>query len=119
MAQLPHHPTLAQLQQHIKDVCAERGWDTNTPLEIFLLFTEEVGELAKELRKANGMRLDAQKHAEKDLDGEFADVLAYLLDLANQYHVDLEDAYRRKMAKNETRTWHGDTTDPSVPNEAK
>jgi NTP pyrophosphatase (non-canonical NTP hydrolase) len=39
------------------------------------------------------------------LEEEFADVLSYLLDLANCYHVDLEAAFRAKEQHNQSRIW--------------
>lgn len=105
MVQLPEKPTLADFQAHIKAVCAERGWDKNTYSEIFLLFTEEVGELAKSIR--NESKLHAQVSPKKrfELEEEFADVFNYLLDLANYFHVNLEAAYRKKHEHNEQRAW--------------
>lgn len=105
MPELPANPTLADFQFHIKAVCAERGWDNNTYSEIFLLFTEEVGELAKAIR--NESKLHAQVDPKKrfELEEEFADVFNYLLDLANYFKVDLGTAYRKKHEHNEKRNW--------------
>jgi len=107
MATLKEKPTLTDLQQHIADVCRERGWDKNTPPDKFLLFVEEVGELAKAMRIALGMYGEKAKESQKRfaLEEEFADVLNYLLDLANSFDVDLEQAYREKHRVNETRVW--------------
>ena len=52
MAVLKQNPTLKDLQNYIKEVCKERGWDKNSTPETFLLFMEEVGELAKAIRNA-------------------------------------------------------------------
>ncbi len=107
MADLKSEPTLADLQRHIADICAERGWDKNTDKEKFLLFVEEVGELAKEIRNTTGLYGKKAKGEEgrQHLEEEFADVLNYLLDLANTFNVDLEKAYRDKHKVNETRSW--------------
>ena len=40
-----------------------------------------------------------------ELEEEFADVLSYLLDLANYFRIDLEKAFREKDQANQTRTW--------------
>jgi len=40
-----------------------------------------------------------------ELEEEFADVLSYLLDLANYFQVDLERAFRDKEQVNEGRKW--------------
>ena len=105
MAHLPEHPTLPQLQQYIDDICKERGWIKDNYSEKFLLFTEEVGELAKAIRKAQGLYQEKAKQKQVELEEEFADVLSYLLDLANYFHVDLEKAFREKEQVNASRTW--------------
>ena len=55
MAHLPENPTLKDLQHYLAEVCQERGWTKDTPAEKFVLFIEEVGELAKAMRKAAGL----------------------------------------------------------------
>ncbi len=106
MAVLNDKPRLKDLQKYIKDIGVERGWDKNNHLEIFLLFSEEVGELAKSIRNYTG--LYAEEKIEKDInemEGEFADVLNYLFDLANCFNIDLEKAFREKDAINAQRIW--------------
>lgn len=58
-------------------------------------FCEEVGELTRALRRAKSE--DPQRRAE--LEGEFADVLAWLATLASMADVDLEAAAARKYAR--------------------
>uniref|UniRef100_UPI0035B10372 MazG nucleotide pyrophosphohydrolase domain-containing protein n=1 Tax=Promineifilum sp. TaxID=2664178 RepID=UPI0035B10372 len=85
----------------------------------YLLLTEEIGELATELIKVwtgskrhlvngrgPGEALEeaiAQNRAA--LRGELADLLAYILKLANYTGIDLEQAYLEKMRQNLGRTW--------------
>ncbi len=107
MATLKENPTLADLQQYMKAVCEERGWDTNNSLELFLLFSEEVGELAKAIRNHRGLyQEEAKKNKRFELEEEFADILGYLLDLANHFGIDLEQAFREKEAVNAQREWN-------------
>src|SRR5438094_8735910 len=105
MAQLPETPTLKDLQHYVADVCQERGWTKDSPSEKFMLFVEEVGELAKAMRKAAGLYQERAKACELPLDEEFADVLSYLLDLANCFGIDLEAAFRAKELLNQARSW--------------
>ncbi|WP_020533483.1 MazG nucleotide pyrophosphohydrolase domain-containing protein [Flexithrix dorotheae] len=106
MAHLPEKPALKDFQEYIKEVCAERGWDKNNHLELFLLFTEEIGELAKAIRKHENLyHEEGKEDLPFELEEEFADVFAYLLDLANYFKVDLETAFRKKEAVNEKRKW--------------
>ncbi|MGH2516276.1 MAG: MazG nucleotide pyrophosphohydrolase domain-containing protein [Ktedonobacterales bacterium] len=105
MADLKDNPTLKDLQHYLDVICQERGWTKDSPSEKFVLFIEEVGELAKAMRKAAGLYEERAKHRDIALEEEFADVLSYLLDLANCFQVDLEDAFRAKDQVNQSRTW--------------
>lgn len=105
MAHLPEHPTLIDLQKYMDEVCKERGWVKDNYAEKFLLFTEEVGELAKAMRKTAGLYKEKANPKNFELEEEFADVLSYLLDLANYFQIDLEKAFREKEMVNEGRTW--------------
>lgn len=105
MAHLPDQPTLADLQRYVEQVCQERGWTKDNYAEKFLLFMEEIGELAKAIRKAAGLYDEQAKPKTANLEEEFADVLSYLLDLANYFDIDLEKAFRDKERINEMRRW--------------
>ncbi len=105
MANLKAAPTLKDLQQYLGEVCQERGWTQDSPAVKFQLFVEEVGELAKAMRKAAGLYEERARQQNMSLEEEFADVLSYLLDLANTYQVDLEKAFRAKEEINQTRKW--------------
>lgn len=106
MAELPPHPSLPQLQQYLNEVCQERGWTRDNETEKWLLFTEEIGELAKAIRKTRNLYQEQGRPTTHALEEEFADVLSYLLDLANCFGVDLEQAFRDKERVNASRTWH-------------
>ena len=106
MAQIPDNPTLGDLQNHIKKIGEERAWDKNNYLEIFLLLSEEFGELAKAVRNYAGLYTEKNKVKNKfELEEEFADVLNYLFDLANCFDIDLENAFRKKDEINAGRVW--------------
>jgi NTP pyrophosphatase (non-canonical NTP hydrolase) len=105
MIYLKDDPTLKELQAYLAEVCQERGWTKDSPSEKFVLFIEEVGELAKAMRKTAGLYEERAKQHDMSLEEEFADVLSYLLDLANCYQVDLEKAFRAKEEINQSRTW--------------
>jgi NTP pyrophosphatase (non-canonical NTP hydrolase) len=105
MAHLPPNPTLRAFQDYLAAVCQEREWTKDTPSEKFVLFVEEVGELAKAIRKKAGLYEEAARQRTFELEEEFADVFSYLIDLANCFGVDLEQAFRAKEKINESRTW--------------
>ena len=106
MPELPEKPTLKDLQDYIKTVADECGWDKNNHLEIFLLLSEEMGELAKAIRNKIGLFSEKNKESNKEeLELEFADVLNYLFDLANCFNINLEEAFRKKDTINAKRIW--------------
>jgi len=106
MAELKENPTLPDYQDYIRQICKERGWDKNNPLEIFLLFSEEVGELAKAIRnRLNLYHEEGKIKANDELDHELADAFSYLIDLSNIFNVDLEKAFREKEKLNAGRNW--------------
>ena len=75
--------TIHNFQKQIEAIYYERDSERGVPLT-FTWFVEEVGELAKEIRK--------QPQDMERLREEFADVLAWLSTLASLLGISLEDA---------------------------
>ena len=94
---------VGELVAKIVKVRAERGFVTD-PLKIHLLLTEEVGEIAGELKRLwskNYDPFDASRLAE-----EIADVFCLLSALANEFNIDLEQAVQQKFFEADgQRTW--------------
>ncbi len=105
MAELKQNPLLKDYQNYIQQIGVERGWNKNNHLELFLLFSEEVGELAKAIRNYDKLYAEKDKSHPVNIDEELADVFNYLLDLANYFKIDLETAFRNKEQINATRKW--------------
>ncbi len=118
LPEIPNSATLAEWQTYIGSVCKARGWDKANDLEVFLLFSEEVGEMAKAFRAYRNLfteriledrcaevHSDVGEVARENLAEEMADVLSYLLDLSGRLDLDLEGALRKKERKNRQRTW--------------
>lgn len=96
--------TLPEYQNLIKKLAKQRGFDKETPPEVFTLLVEEIGELAKALRKSNGQKVDKARR-QHDVEEEAADVFWLLIDLCNRLDIDLEKAFEAKEKKNRTRKW--------------
>jgi NTP pyrophosphatase (non-canonical NTP hydrolase) len=94
----------SQYQELIGQLVVERGFDKETVSEVFTLLIEEVGELAKAIRKQNGQKVDKNSQVH-DVEEEAADVFWLLLDLCNRLGIDLGKAFSAKEAKNSTRKW--------------
>ncbi len=104
---LPDPLTLPALQRYVARVVAERGF-TREVDRVFILFVEELGELAEELAArvpatrsaewrepgnaaapSGAGRADSRRLSSKGISFELADVTLYLADLANGLKVDL------------------------------
>lgn len=101
---LPERPTLADIQEYVRATCRYRGFDKESLQDSFIMLTEEVGELAKGLRKHGGVTVAADSVV-GDVAHEAADVLWMLLCVCNHLGIDLEQAFRTKEEKNKQRTW--------------
>lgn len=101
---LPDQPTLPDFQTYLRHMVAERGFQ-NTNEEVFMRFLEEAGEMSKAARIHDKAVRSQTTPPPYDLHHEVADVFIYLLDICNRYHIDLEDAFRRKEEINKQRAW--------------
>lgn len=114
---------LPDFQQFHHALDRAKHFSTDLYLNYMKLF-EEMGELSETMARVRHAQL---KHtatgtdesaalrqalaAHRDgLQQEMADVLAYLLKLANYTGIDLEAAYLQKMDTNVNREWHSGTT---------
>lgn len=82
----------------------ERGFDKETIPEVFTLLIEEIGELAKAIRKETGQKVDKNSRIH-NVEDEAADVFWLLLDLCNRLNIDIGKAFQAKEVKNAKRTW--------------
>lgn len=96
--------SLRQLQTHVAQAELDRGFGSQSASDKCLLLGEEVGELFKAVRKSSGIAIDPESNV-GDVGSELADILNFLLAIANRYHIDLGEAFVSKEAVNETRTW--------------
>lgn len=109
---------LAAYQQFHRQLDASKGFGSD-PYFNYLLLAEEIGELAttlartwrtaekihdtgKKRKEAQAEAINQHRSAIRD---ELADILAYIIKLANYTGIDLEDAYLEKMRHNVQRTW--------------
>lgn len=98
------HLTLPEYQQLIRRLAEERGFMGETVPEVFTLLVEEVGELAKAIRKTNGQKVGAHSQ-QHDVAEEAADVFWLLVDICNRLDIDLAKAFSDKELINQERSW--------------
>ncbi|MCA9867482.1 MAG: deoxynucleoside kinase [Anaerolineae bacterium] len=119
---------VAAFQQFHRDLDVAKGFDGDLFFN-YLFLVEEMGELATDLVKiwaeskrrlvnGRGPAESLEEAIEQNrpaLRGELADLLAFILKLANYTGIDLEQAYVEKMRVNAGRTWTAErgAADPS------
>ena len=90
---------LNKLVAHVEKKRKERNFE-DTPESLMILLTEEIGEIATEIRKHwKG------KNRPGSIGHELVDALTYLFRLAHVFKVDLERAVQEKEAINAKRVW--------------
>lgn len=97
--------SLKELQGYVNDMIDVRGFQDETAQDIMLLLTEEVGELARAIRKTTNMKTDTNKKYDIDIEGEIVDVFNYLLSMCRVLNIDLLTAFKNKEKVNCNRTW--------------
>lgn len=102
---LPDNPTLRDLQQYIAAQCRRRGWEDRSDSERIMLLTEEVGEVAKEMRKHTGKFGYKTPDSNEELGKELVDVLNWVIDIANSKNIDMTKAFDAKWRETNDRTW--------------
>ena len=91
--------SLNELSGHVEQKRAERGFEDREEMLVILL-SEEVGEIAKELRKHwKGLA------SSREIGMEIIDALTYVLRLGNCFAVDFEQALTEKEQVNASRNW--------------
>lgn len=96
--------TIAELREIVRHFVEERDWrQFHSPKNLCMSLAIEAAELMEhfqwiDIADSRAIAKDAARLAE--VRDEMADVLCYLLALANELNVDLSDAMRDKMVKN-------------------
>jgi NTP pyrophosphatase (non-canonical NTP hydrolase) len=104
MEPLRQGATLQQIQDYVAEMEVERDLDKQDLPSQCLKLGEEVGELYRAVRKLQGHPQDPGGRI-ADIGDEAVDTLILLMSIANRCGIDLEDAFRTKEARNESRIW--------------
>ncbi len=99
--------SLREVQSYIREVIKIRGFSNESADKKMLLLIEEVGELAKAIRKdKTNMAIDKNKINNYDtVESEIADVFIVLVSLCNVLDIDLFEALKDKEKENVYRNW--------------
>ena len=98
-----------QLIQEIRAFAQSRDWEKfHTPKNLAMAITGEAGELAAEfqwLTAEQSMLTSLSSEKLQAIAYEVADVLIYLLGLADVLEINVSNAIREKVIINRDRTW--------------
>ena len=100
-----HDNSLEHLQAMICEFSEERDWDQfHNPKDLSISIVLESTEVLEHFQWKNHEEMSKHSTDKKDDIGEeLADVLSYLLLLANKLNINLADAYKDKMKKNRAK----------------
>ena len=104
MEPLSQGASLPGIQNYVAKMEAERGLDKQDLTSQCLKLGEEVGELYRAVRKLQGQPQDPDGRV-TDVGDEAVDALILLMSIVNRCGINLEDAFRAKEARNESRVW--------------
>ena len=107
LKKLTDKSSINEIQSYIKEVMQIRGFNKEKSSDKILLLVEEVGELAKAIRK-NEKKLGIDKTKECNyfsIESEIADVFIVLLSICDILNIDLLKAFLDKEEENIQRIW--------------
>ncbi|WDA44191.1 MazG nucleotide pyrophosphohydrolase domain-containing protein [Fusobacterium nucleatum] len=107
LKKLSDKSSINEIQSYIKEVMEIRGFNKEKSSDKILLLVEEVGELAKAIRK-NERKLGIDKTKEynySSIESEIADVFIVLLSICDILNMDLLKVFLEKEEENIKRTW--------------
>ena len=99
-------PALAAFQQYYRRVALQRGYKSEGPKDCLLLMVEEIGELAREIRRREKLVRHGST-SESSESRELADIFLYVVHMANVLDLDLSKIVQEKELINLQRFLRG------------
>ena len=95
-------------KQETEKECKSKGWDRAAVDTVWLLLTEEFGELASAIRqyKKTYKKIGLKKERGTDVMMEMGDVFSYLFQLAHMLNVDLDMMWEEHKTKMKTKNYY-------------
>lgn len=98
---------IEELKKMLRDFAYERDWKPlHTPKDLAIAVSVEAAEILEHFRFRNDQSLKeyiAEGNNKKEISHEIADVMAFLLRLADEMEIDVSTALREKIEKNRKR----------------
>jgi len=99
-----YHIKMSQLNEYrdaTKTMCIHKGWDKVNVNTVWLLLTEEIGELASAIRQHTKTfkKTNLRKERGIDVQMEMGDVFSYLFQIASMLNIDLDEMWQKHQLK--------------------
>jgi NTP pyrophosphatase (non-canonical NTP hydrolase) len=93
--------SLNYYKDETEKVCKTKGWNTAAIDTVWLLLTEEIGELASAIRqyKKTYKKTNLKKERGTDIMMEMGDVFSYLFQISSMLNVDLDKMWSEHKKK--------------------
>ena len=95
---------IEQLKELVKTFCEERDWDQyHNAKDLAIGIITESSELLEHFRFKSGKEVEElfeQKRKKEEISEELADILFFILRLAEKYKIDLSQELQKKLEKN-------------------
>lgn len=97
--------TIRELKDKVRKFCEDRDWDKyHNPKDLAIGIITEASELLEHFRfKSEEDIKQVLKSKKQELSEELADVLYFVLRLAQRYDIDLATELEKKLKKNELK----------------
>ena len=98
---------LNNYKDNVMSICRYKGWDNCSVEKVWLLLTEEFGELAGSIRRHNNCFRDKKRVKIED---ELGDVFSYLFQIAGILDIDLDQMWERNKTKSINKKYYKENT---------
>jgi NTP pyrophosphatase (non-canonical NTP hydrolase) len=95
--------SIKDMQKEVDDYISQYKEGYFSPLVMLARFTEELGELAREVNHRYGEKPKKSTEDEKAIEEELGDILFVLTCMANSLNIDLESSHKYVMNKYKVR----------------
>ncbi|WP_163537642.1 nucleotide pyrophosphohydrolase [Gracilibacillus sp. YIM 98692] len=94
---------MKDMQKRVDEYISQFKEGYFSPLSMLARFTEEIGELAREVNHAYGEKPKKNTEDDNTIENELGDLLFVMICFANSQNISLSEAFEKTMSKIETR----------------
>ena len=109
---------MSDLLERLKAFRDERGWQAQDPKDMAVSLVLEASELLEHFQWKSGDEVEQEGRLYGAIADELADVLWWIMTLADRLHIDVSQAFVRKMKKNASK-YPVEIFNPSIAQEVQ